>query len=399
MEDNSLAVIFSGNAKHRSADQDYQFTPSRNFYYLTSIDRQDFVLLITKYNGKVDETLFILKSNPDIEKWIGYRMKAEAAKTISGINKIAYAEDFEATFNRLLDVCNFKNIYLDTHYRVEGFLSKALDLTSLITKNFPYLKILSASQLINDFRTLKETEEIEAMRKAIDITKVGIENIMKNAKPGLMEYQLEAYYDFAIKFNGANGPSFKTIAASGLNGTVLHYEENNCIAEDHTLVLFDLGCEYEYYCSDISRTIPVNGKFTDRQKAVYESVLSVNEKMIEWIKPGKKFKEFQETAREMLAEECIKLGLMTDKKDISKYYYHGIGHYLGLDVHDVGRTDMNERVLEPGMVLTVEPGLYIAEEKIGVRIEDNIIVTVDGCENLSKDIIKSVSDIESFMKK
>ena len=222
---------------------------------------------------------------------------------------------------------------------------------------------------------------------------------MKNSRPSLYERQLDAYFDFSIKFNGANCKSFNTIAASGKNGTILHYEENDSIMEDNTLVLLDLGCEYKHYCSDITRTIPVNGKFTPRQKEVYESVLIVNEEVIKMIKPGLLYQDFQSKAKDMLAEECIKLGLITDKNEVGKYYYHGVGHFLGLDVHDVGRIDMGERAFEPGMIFTVEPGLYIAEEGIGIRIEDDVLVTDDGYENLSKDIIKSVSDIEQFMSK
>ena len=175
--------------------------------------------------------------------------------------------------------------------------------------------------------------------------------------------------------------------------------ENDNVLEDGKLVLFDLGAEYKHYCADISRTIPVNGKFTPRQKEVYESVLRVNEEIIKMIKPGLKYKDFLDTAKDMLADECIKLGLITDKKDVGKYYYHGVGHCLGLDVHDVGRREFLEREFEPGMVVTVEPGLYIAEEEIGVRIEDDILVTETGYENLSKDIIKTVKDIEDYMKK
>lgn len=399
MADRSIALLFAGEAKNRSADQEFEFTPNRNFYYMTGIDRQDFILMIMKYNGRVDETLFILKPDFEIEKWTGFRMKSDVAKDISGIQKIAYLEQFETLFNRYLSVNNFENVYLDTEYRKVGFLSKALEFSKHVQSNFPYLRILSASQIINDLRCIKEPEEVQEIKKAIGITKLGLESIMTNLKPGLMERQIEAYYDFAIKYNGSKSRSFKTIAASGFNATVLHYEENDCVMEDGQLILFDLGSESNYYCSDISRTFPVSGKFTERQKELYEAVLRVEEQMIEMVKPGVKWKELHQKASDLLANEAIQLGLITDAKDISKYYYHGIGHYLGLDVHDVGNYELNERVLEPGMILTIEPGLYIAEEKIGIRIEDNILVTEDGYENLSQDLIKSVEDIEQLMQK
>lgn len=394
IEDNSLVVLFAGTAPHRSADQSYQFCPNRNFYYLTGITKEEFILVLFKINGVLKEHIFITKPDPDIEKWTGIRLRAHEVQEITGIESIKFVEDFELFFKNSLSTHYFTNIYLDTE-NVKGSLG--LEFAEKIRKEYPYLRILSASNIIFDLRTIKEPEEIEYIKKAIEITKIGIEEVMKNCRSGIYEKQLEAYFDFAIKYHLSDGPSFKTIMAGGKNATILHYEENNKILEDGKLVLFDLGCEYKHYCSDITRTIPVNGKFTERQKQVYESVLRVNEAMIKFIKPGITYKQFLETAKDMLAEECIKLGLITDKADVSKYYYHGIGHFLGLDVHDVGRREFNDRVLEPGMVLTVEPGIYIAEEEIGIRIEDDVLVTETGSENLSKDIIKSVKDIENFM--
>lgn len=399
MVDNSILVFFAGKAKHRSADQGYEFTPNRNFWYLTSLDKEEYVLVITKFHGKVDEILFINEPNPDIEKWTGIRLRVEEVKEISGIQKIRFLSDFNNYFVKVLQDTYFENIYLDTIYQEEGFTSNGLEFAKYIQTHFPHLNVKSTNQIIYDLRTIKEDIEIEYIKKAIDITNIGIQNIMKNASPGILERQLEAYYDFSIKYHGANHRSFKTIMASGKNAVILHYEENKAIIEDNTLILFDLGSEYEYYCSDISRTIPANGKFTPRQIEVYESVLRVNEAMIKMVKPGLLWKDFLGIAKDMLADECIKLGLITDKKDVDKYYYHGVGHYLGLDVHDVGRRDNLERSFEKGMVITVEPGLYIAEEGIGIRIEDDVLVTETGHENLSKDIIKSVDDIENFMKK
>ncbi len=396
MQEDSILVLFAGKASHRSADQAYQFTPNRNFYYLTGIEREEFVLLMWKYQGKAFEQLFITKPDPNIEKWTGIRMRLEEVKEVSGIEQISFTESFSNLFNQILYQGHFKTIYLDTEFH-EGTISRGLEFSEEVIKQFPYLNILSASQILSDLRVVKEKDEIEFMKKAIAITKLGIESLMKNAHAGIYEKQLEAYYDFTIKYNMADSPSFKTIAASGKNAVILHYEENNHLLEDGNLILFDLGVEYHHYCSDISRTIPVNGKFTPRQKAVYESVLKVNEAIIKMIKPGLAFKEFLDIAKDMLADECIKLGLITDKNDVGKYYYHGVGHFLGLDVHDVGRRDFLERKFEPGMVLTVEPGLYIEEEGIGVRIEDDVLVTENGYENLSKDIIKSVDDIETFM--
>jgi Xaa-Pro aminopeptidase len=396
MKDNSILVLFSGKSRHRSADETHPFTPNKNFFYMTGIDREDFVLLIYKYQGKVSEELLITRPNPVIEKWTGIRMRIEEAKDQSGISKITFREAFNARFKQILSTGNFESVYMDTE-EAEGIVLEGIEFSKYVKEHFPHLTILAAQYIIDDLRTIKEPEEIGYIKQAIEITRLGIESLMKNSRSGITERQLEAHYDFALKYNGADDRSFKTIAANGKNAVILHYIENDSILEDGNLILFDLGAEYNRYCSDISRTFPVSGKFTKRQKEVYESVLKVNEEVIKIIKPGLTFIEFMNTAKEMLAEECINLGLITDKKDVDKYYYHGVGHFMGLDVHDVGRRDFLERKFEPGMVLTVEPGLYIAEESIGIRIEDDILVTENGYENLSKDIIKSVEDIETFM--
>lgn len=396
IKDNSIVVVFAGKAPHRSADQAYPFTPIRSFYYLTGLTREEFILVVLKYDNKVKEQLFITKPDPDIEKWIGIRLRAHEASAISGIESVSYVEDFPGYLNQAFSNHHFENIYID----IENYPGNpGLDFAHEVQRTHPYLQIHNVKHLIDDLRTIKEPEEVENIRKAIEITNKGIQAVMKNCRPGIYEKQLEAYFDFEVKYNLADCTSFKTIMASGKNATILHYEDNDHLLEDGKLVLFDLGVEYQHYCSDITRTIPINGKFSPRQREVYEAVLRVNEAMINLIKPGMTYGEFLDTAKDMLAEECIKLGLITDKKDVGKYYYHGIGHFLGLDVHDVGRREFKERVLEPGMILTVEPGLYIAEEEIGVRIEDDVLVTETGCENLSKSIIKSVDEIERFMEK
>ena len=221
---------------------------------------------------------------------------------------------------------------------------------------------------------------------------------MTEARVGMQEYELEAYFDFNCKVKGATGLAFTTIAAAGKNATTLHYVDNNSELKENDLILFDLGAEFYCYNADISRTFPVNGKFTERQKDVNNSVLKVIEEIIKLIKPGMKYNEVNEKATDLKAEECIKLGLIDDKKDVRKYYYHIIGHSLGMDTHDI-ETPHRDITFEPGVIFTVEPGIYIEEEGIGIRIEDDILVTENGVINLSSDIIKSVDDIEEFMKR
>ena len=219
---------------------------------------------------------------------------------------------------------------------------------------------------------------------------------MRNSKSGIKEYELEAYFDFICKKNGVKDFAFKTIAAAGKNATVLHYVTNDSELKDGDLILFDLGAQYKYYNGDISRTFPINGKFTERQKEVYNAVLRVNEKVIKEMKPGVKFVDLNKKAKDWISEECISLGLMTEKDDVSKFYYHSIGHSLGMDTHDI-ELENRDVTFEPGMIYTVEPGIYIENESIGIRIEDDVLITEDGNEVLTKEMIKTVEEIEAFM--
>ncbi|UYP00321.1 M24B family metallopeptidase [Oceanotoga sp. DSM 15011] len=232
-------------------------------------------------------------------------------------------------------------------------------------------------------------------KKAIEITKNGIYEMMKNSKPDMMEYQIEAYFDFILKSNGVTEYAFPTIAASGKNGAILHYSSNNSKASDGDLILFDLGAKWNNYSADISRTFPVNGRFTQRQKDIYNVILDTMKEIENNAKPGITLGNLNELSKRLLADGCKKLGLIEDEKDLSKYYFHSIGHFLGLDTHDVGQRG---KEFEPGMIITNEPGLYIPEENIGIRIEDDLLITENGCENLSKEIIKEIEDIENFMK-
>jgi len=260
---------------------------------------------------------------------------------------------------------------------------------------YPFIGLHNLYPMIAKMRQVKSAEEVEHIRTAIEKTRVGIEAMMRASTPGMFEYEFEAHYDFAAKLGGVQERAFHTIAASGANATVLHYDTNNAQTKDGDLILFDLGCAWHHYAADISRTFPVNGTFTKRQKEVYSAVLDVEKTVIAAIKPGIKMSELNKLARDLLAGKCRELGLIGDNDDdVLNYYYHSIGHSLGLDTHDVGGRDF---VLAPGMVLTIEPGLYIEAESIGIRIEDDILVTEVGYENLSAGIIKEVDEIEAFM--
>ena len=256
------------------------------------------------------------------------------------------------------------------------------------------LNVNDCHDLIAKCRMVKQPEEIDEIKKAIHVTWQGIKALMDNIKPGLYEYQVESYFDQQIKFNGASGIAFKTIAASGVNGCVLHYHTNNTMINDNELVLFDLGAEYNLYKSDITRTIPANGKFTERQKLIYNIVLNGQKLVFSHIKPGITTKELNQILIDYYKVELKKIGLIEKDEDVFKYYFHGVSHHLGLDTHDVA---LREKPLTAGCIITVEPGLYILEEGIGIRIEDDALVTEDGVINLSSEIIKEVSDIENYM--
>ena len=395
LEDNSLLVLFAEEAKRKTADEYFPFTPNRNFYYLTGVDEEKHILMIKKINGVVDEVLYILKPNLEQERWTGKTIRDYEAKEVSGIENIKYLEEFKSDLNMIFTNGIAENLYLDLErVSFDEEMSKSQSFAKEVKERYPQVVIKDIYSDIASLRQIKCKEEVEEIKKAAHITAKGVELLMKECKPGMKEYELEAYFDFYLKQNGVKDYAFKTIAASGVNAATLHYVDNNSEIKDGDLILFDLGAQVNYYNGDISRTFPANGKFTKRQKEVYEEVLKVNEEIINSIRPGVGFYEINDKANNLLAEACVRLGLIEDKKDYRKYYFHSIGHSLGLDTHDVGKRDI---ILEEGMVYTVEPGLYIEEEAIGIRIEDDVLVTKDGCEVLTKECIKSVEDIEKFM--
>lgn len=398
--DNSISIFFSGESILKNADAKYDFAVNHHFYYLTGINREKAVLMLIKANGKMEELLFIERNNELIAKWDGARMSKEEASIISEfeIKNIRYFDEFNDTVDRLRS-CGRNSI----HSHIRDFYSTLDNKDDLRLNNYINnlksryvdLNILNSYQLVTELRMIKNEEEIEMMEKAISITKEGIEALMTNAKYASTENALEASYDYILKVNDVK-PSFKTIAASGVNATVLHYHDNNSKINKNDLILFDLGVSYLGYASDISRTFPISGKFTKRQSEIYQIVLDANKKSIAHVKPGMTWAEINEFARGVLFEGLKDLGLVKEREELGKYYYHSLGHYLGLDVHDVG---IYSKPLEAGNVITIEPGLYIAEENIGIRIEDDILITEDGCINLSESIIKEISDIEDFMSK
>ena len=405
MIDQSFALLASGEAMHKTLDQFHKFIPNRHFFYLTGLTRENFVLLLAKNDDKYLEYIFIEEASDYATKWLGKRMTKAEVAAVSGfdLKNIFYIQDFrDFLVNRILTdsraaiLSKTPNyLYLDLFRYKKMRKPISFSIFSEVIDNYPELIIKDLNCLISEYRRVKEKVEIIEIKKAIQATKSGIEAIMKFAKPGVNEGHLEALFEYQVRLSGSSGLAFDTIVASGANATVLHYIENDKTVEDGNLVLLDLGALSNLYAGDISRTFPVNGRFTERQAQFYQMVLNVNKATIEKVKPGIFVKELNEFAKEMLTDGMIKLGMIKERTEIEKYYYHGVSHYLGLDVHDVGTYS---EPLSPGVVITIEPGIYVEEEGIGIRVEDNILVTKNGYENLSKDIIKEISDIENFMK-
>lgn len=405
LEDGSFAIIYAGEAPHKTNDQFFPFVVDRNFHYLTGLNRSAFILVLIKSGAKHLEFLFIEEPSDYATKWLGRRMTKEEAVEISGIplSNIYFVEQF-ASFITTQVMGNSRKalvkaptvLYLDLYRYLPYVKSKALVKAEKILETYPELTLKNVDEKLDLLRMTKDDYEVQQIETAIGYAQKGLETIWKSAKPGVNEHELEALFEYASKAAGSEGNSFSTIAASGKNATVLHYEDNNQIAKKGNLVLLDLGCLSGHYASDISRTWPVSGQFSERQKVLYQLVLDVNKQCIDYVKPGLMVADLNAYAKNLLAEGAIKIGLIKEVSEIDRYYYHNVSHYLGLDVHDVGTYQIP---LSAGVVLTIEPGLYVEEEAIGIRIEDNVLVTPTGRKNLSKGIIKEIADIEAFMKK
>lgn len=396
MRNGDMCIIFSGKQVRISRDEYYEFNTNKNFYYLTGLKDENLILFIRKINGDVKSTLFIENRPEDMIKWIGKTILKDEAISISSVDEVIYIDEFYSFLNNIILEEESPTVYFDfdrDDYRHAHIYSE--ECANKLKLKYPHVDIKNIYVHIKNLRIIKDDYEISKIKEAIDITRLGILNIMRNLKPNMYEYQIESYFDYMIKYSGANGYAFKSIVASGENAVILHYIENDNKIKDGGLVLFDLGAEKDFYRADISRTFPANGKFTDRQKEIYNIVLNAQLKVIDAICPGVSQSDLNEIAKENLYLGLKKIGKIANREELSNYYYHGIGHLLGLDTHDVGGRDF---VYKEGMVVTVEPGLYIKDEGIGIRIEDDILVTKDGHEVLSSGIIKTVDEIEGFMR-
>jgi len=396
MEDYSTAVLFSGKAPRESADQEYDFSVDRNFFYLTGIDREDMVLIINKIAGKVTEALYIPPVNEYYEKWFGILMRKEEAIETSGVKTIENRDEFMTQFAKKLSTSDRPDqVYIfsyitDNDEPYDSYRS----LAHWIRNQYPAVNIKSSLDIVTELRSTKAEEEVEEIKTAIGYTKEALEFVMKNLKPGKYEYQVKADFEYQLMLRGSK-PSFKTIGASGKNAVILHYIELQQKIADGTMILLDLGALSNNYASDITRTYPANGKFTQRQKDIYNIVLEAQNVTMDAMHVGASEVAVNDAVKAHFAKGLKSLKIIKDDSEVEKYYYHSIGHPLGLDVHDLRRRD---KIMQENNVYTIEPGLYIKEEGIGIRIEDDVWVTKNGIINLSLDIIKTVNDIENFMK-
>ena len=392
---NSMTVLFAGKGVKRSADGEYPFAVNRNFAYLTNIDEPEAVLMMVKLQHRTSVTLFIRDIDLTLQKWNGKYISIHEAKSLSQIDSVLYLSAFESSLVSQLTRAGVNKLYLDLErlnlsdrpLMGELFAKKIRDThTALIIEDI-YPKIAA-------MRTVKSQSEIKKIEDCISITKKAYERMVKCAKHLTHEYALQAEFEYELKRNYA-APAFEMIVAGGARATVLHYVKNDGELADNELVLCDMGASKDLYNSDITRTFPKSGKFSDRQKVLYNIVLEAMEAVFARIKPGVMLKELNDVVVNVYEKRLKEIGLISDRSEISNYYYHGVSHFLGMDVHDVGQIE--NMVLAAGNVITVEPGLYIEAESIGIRIEDDVLVTVDGYRNLSEWLVKSAEEVEALM--
>ena len=397
MERQSALILFSGIESHVSADEYAPFEADRNFFYLTGLRRDHMILLMKKTLKEEQVILFIEEADPTQERWYGRKVTVDEAKEISGIDNVMFLDSFEGAVDRMMAREDIDSLYFDCYiYQFEDMPDYTMIKAKEFAEKYPGHAVKNISQVIAELRMQKDGDEVALVREAIGITDKALQYVMKHLEPGMAEYQAQADFEYMIRYNGAEGTAFPTIAGSGANGTMLHYDTNLDICEDGSLLLMDLGAKYRGYCADITRTYPVNGTYTERQRQVYDIVLAANREVAKTAKPGMTLKELNEIAKKVLAAGCMKLGLIEKEDEIDTYYMHGVSHHLGIDVHDV--TAACNDTLQPGAIITDEPGLYIDEWEIGIRIEDDLLITENGCECLSEAIIRDPDEIEAFMK-
>lgn len=391
---NTVLLLFSGHSIRKTADENYPFYTDRNFLYLTGIDREDFVLLAVKEADLVQETLFILPPDALAERWNGVRMKEAEAKTCSGIETIAYLPQFETTLHNLLKTGRYLHVALDLYKNApEDRNSEGVRMAHKLQQEHPAIQLVNVSRQLRKQRTIKQPCEIEAIRQAVTITRDGILAMMRASRPGMYEYQYKAEFDYALAQRGCLSPAFPSIVSAGNNNFCIHYYDYTGQAKDGDMILNDVGAQYDHLFNDVSRGWPCNGVFSEKQRLLYTCAYRTSEHMFSIIRPGMKMADVDRLAREYNFEQLKAIGLCERYEDVDKYIWHGGAHHVGWDTHDMVEAD----IIQPGMVFCVDIGIYCEEWGIGFRLEDNCLVTEDGCENLTASIPRTIEDIEAFM--
>lgn len=403
---NSMAILFASDEMPRSADQSFVFRQNPDLFWLTGIDQEKTILIIYPDcpNPIYREALFLRKTNEIIAVWEGHKYTKEEAKAASGIDKINWTESFEEVLPSLMAYCEHVYLNLNENDRAANEVPyKDVRFANELKYKFPAHSIKRLGPIMAKLRSVKHATEIELIQCACNITRDAFIRVCKFMKPGVMEYEVEAEIIHEFIRQRATGHAYTPIIASGYNACVLHYIENNRVCNDGDLVLMDFGAEYANYAADLTRTIPADGKFTQRQKDVYNAVLRVMKQAKTMLKPGAILTDYNKEVGNIMETELIGLGLL-NKDDVAKqdkenplykkYYMHGASHFLGIDVHDIGD---RYAPMQVGNVFTCEPGIYIPEEKLGVRIENDILITENGIVDLMQNIPIEIEEIEELM--
>ncbi len=419
MGDDSVAIIPTAPVRIRNRDVEFPFRPESDFFYLTGFPEPEAVAVLIPGRPQGEYLLFCRERDPKLERWDGARAGLEGACSVYGADDAFPIGDMNDIIAGLLENKErlYYNIGNDTAFdqRISGWVNAVRD--RVRSGVHAPDEIISPNHFLHEMRLYKSRNEIKIMKKAARISAGAHKRAMQVCRPGMMEYQLEAELNYEFMAQGARFPAYPAIVGGGRNACILHYTENSDVLSDGDLLLIDAGAEYDSYASDISRTFPVNGKFSKAQRAVYEIVLEAQLAAIETIRPGTHWNEPHEAAIRVITKGLVDLGILkgsvkqlVSDSAYSPYYMHRTGHWLGMDVHDVGdyKIEGEWRTLEPGMIMTVEPGLYLSAEtrglarkwwNIGIRIEDDVLVTRNGYEVLSKDAPKSIDAIEELMAK
>jgi Xaa-Pro aminopeptidase len=395
MRENDAMLFFSGEPVRKTADENFPFFTNRNFLYVTGIKQEQSALLLQKKGDLISECLFVTKPDFGREIWTGRRFTDEEINELSGVEGIEDINNLSGMLDELLASQPVTTLWLCFDaLAAERSFDLEREFAKHIQSRHPHIVIKNSYPLLAALRKIKTSEEIDAIHKAMQITEAGIRRLMRVAKPGMMEYELEAEFHSELAAHGQRRTAFPSIIAGGERIFYLHYTTPMSALADGELILSDVGAVYDEYCTDISRVFPANGRFSERQAQIYQLAYDANRAVMAQVRPGVFFPQLNRTCRDFAFEGLKALGLLDDAADIRKYVWHGVAHHVGLDTHDVGGY---EEPMVENMVFTVDAGIYVREWGIGLRIEDNVLVTADGCENLSAAIPATIEAIESLM--